>query len=115
MIHACAGGCGHSGFEKRPEEIDPRHPVAELACDGDRDRTFAAAQLDDLRANHDCLVYFRQRVIEAGDLGPDLLDTVDAEVMALIEEAVAEAREAPRPAPGDVDSDVYINYAQGGA
>ena len=72
-------------------------------------------ELDDLKANHDCLQIFRARVIESGECDASELDAIDAEVLELIETAVAEAKAAPRPQPADVDSDVYVNYAQGGA
>ncbi|TDG13336.1 thiamine pyrophosphate-dependent dehydrogenase E1 component subunit alpha [Seongchinamella unica] len=72
-------------------------------------------ELDNLRGERDCLQHFRARVGEYGDVSAEELDTIDAEVLSLIDEAVAEARTAPRPTAADLDSDVYINYAQGGA
>ncbi len=38
------------------------------------------------------------------------IDTVDAEVMALIDRAVAEAKAAEKPRPEHVLEDVYISY-----
>lgn len=72
-------------------------------------------ELDKLRSEHDCLVNFRRRVTDEGDISDAELDTIDAEVLALIDAAVKEARGAPRPQPSEVDRDVYINYAAGGA
>ena len=72
-------------------------------------------ELDELKTNHDCLQNFRARISESGELDIVDLDAIDAEVMALVEEAVVEAKSAPRPQAADVDSDVYVNYAQGGA
>ena len=72
-------------------------------------------ELDDLRANHDCLKNFRASVGDHGDVSDAELDAIDAEVMVLIDDAVASARSAPRPQAADVDSDVYISYAQRGA
>ena len=72
-------------------------------------------ELDKLRADDDCLKHYRARMEDSGELTMEELDAIDAEVMQLIEEAVSEARQAPRPDPSEVDTDVYINYAQGGA
>jgi pyruvate dehydrogenase E1 component alpha subunit len=38
------------------------------------------------------------------------LDVIDVEVLALIDQAVTEAKAAPRPTPEQVTDDVYINY-----
>ncbi len=67
-------------------------------------------ELDDLRKNSDCLKKFRARVTESGDLTDAELDAMDAEVLALIDQAVAEARSAARPTAEQVTTDVYINY-----
>lgn len=72
-------------------------------------------ELDNLRSKHDCLVNFRNRVTADGSASESELDSIDADVLTLIDRAVMEARSAPRPRPEDVDKDVYINYAQGGA
>lgn len=72
-------------------------------------------ELDRLRAERDCLQHFRARVGEFGDVTSAELDAIDTEVLALIDDAVSQARTAPRPGAADVDTDVYINYAQGGA
>lgn len=72
-------------------------------------------ELEDLRENSDCLKIFRAKVADNAEISAQELDAIDREVLTLIDEAVNEAREAPRPNPADVDSDVYINYAQGGA
>ncbi|MEH6581146.1 MAG: thiamine pyrophosphate-dependent dehydrogenase E1 component subunit alpha [Halioglobus sp.] len=83
---------------------------------GDPQGYRAEGELDDLRANSDCLQHFRARVAEFGDVSDSELDAIDDAVMELIEEAVSEARQAPRPNVADVDTDVYINYNnQGGA
>ena len=50
-----------------------------------------------LREERDCLKHFRRRVGEAGLLEAEELDTVDGEVAALIDRAVAAARAAPPP------------------
>lgn len=77
---------------------------------GDPQSYRAEGELDDLRANRDCLKIFRARMAETGELSSEELDTIDTEVLALIEQAVAEAKAAPRPTPDQVEQDVYINY-----
>ena len=47
---------------------------------------------------------------ESGEVSEAELDAIDDEVMALIEESVTAAKSAPRPAPSEVDTDVYVNY-----
>ena len=63
-----------------------------------------------LREEHDCLKHFRRRVQEAGLLDPPELDTVDADVAALIERAIAAAQAAPPPDPAALMTDVYLSY-----
>ena len=47
---------------------------------------------------------------EAALLETDALDAVDSEVAALIDRAVATAREAPVPEEGALLTDVYVSY-----
>ena len=63
-----------------------------------------------LREDHDCLKHFRRRVTEAGLLEPQELDGVDAEVAALIDQAVAAAQAAPSPEAAALLTDVYVSY-----
>src|SRR3954466_10961074 len=63
-----------------------------------------------LREERDCLKHFRRRVAEAALLETDALDAVDGEVAALIDRAVATAREAPVPEEGALLTDVYVSY-----
>ncbi len=77
--------------------------------EGDPQRYRGKGELDRLRAERDCLVAFRSKVTEAGLIEAGMLDDVDAEVLKLIDDAVAEARAAPRAKPEDVLTDVYIN------
>jgi TPP-dependent pyruvate/acetoin dehydrogenase alpha subunit len=71
-------------------------------------------ELDRLRAESDCLKNFRASMAESGEIESDEMDRIDEEVLALIELAVTEAKQAPRPDPANVDSDVYINYSAQG-
>ncbi|MDO4227236.1 thiamine pyrophosphate-dependent enzyme, partial [Neisseria sp.] len=67
-------------------------------------------EVEELRANHDCIKIFRQRVTEAGVLTDAELDAVDQEVAALIERSVQEAKAAPPCEPEDLLTDVYVSY-----
>ena len=66
--------------------------------------------MEELRANRDCLAKFVQQVTRAGTLGQDDLEDIDREVAALIDQAVAEAQEAPQPTADDLLTDVYVSY-----
>ena len=50
------------------------------------------------------------RVSAEGLLDDAALDTVDAEVMALIDHSVAAARSAAPPTAADLLTDVYVSY-----
>src|SRR5690349_683883 len=63
-----------------------------------------------LRAERDCLKHFRARVTEAALLEAAALDTVDNEVAALIDRAVATAQTAPLPPESALLTDVYVSY-----
>ncbi len=78
---------------------------------GDPQTYRGEGELDELRDKYDCLKKFRAKMTETGELSAEELDAVDAEVMALIDQAVEEAKGAPRPTPEEVTQDVYINYA----
>ncbi|MES2290690.1 MAG: thiamine pyrophosphate-dependent dehydrogenase E1 component subunit alpha [Pseudomonadota bacterium] len=78
--------------------------------EGDPQKYRGPGELDRLREERDCLTAFRQKVTEAKLLEGADLDAIDAEVMQLIDEAVDEARAAPRPTAEHVLTDVYISY-----
>jgi acetoin:2,6-dichlorophenolindophenol oxidoreductase subunit alpha len=63
-----------------------------------------------LRDERDCLKNFRRRVTDARLLETQDLDAVDAEVAALIDQAVAAALAAPPPEPETLMTDVYVSY-----
>jgi acetoin:2,6-dichlorophenolindophenol oxidoreductase subunit alpha len=63
-----------------------------------------------LREDRDCLKHFRRRVGEAGLLETAELDAVDADVGALIEDAVQAARAGAPPDASALLTDVYVSY-----
>jgi pyruvate dehydrogenase E1 component alpha subunit len=77
--------------------------------EGDQ-QTYRADEVARARESQDCLKRFRARVTESGRLTPEALDGVDAEVAALIDEAVREAKAAPKPTLADLETDVYVSY-----
>jgi acetoin:2,6-dichlorophenolindophenol oxidoreductase subunit alpha len=78
--------------------------------EGDQQTYRGDGEVEDLRANRDCLLAFTRRVTEAGLLDADALGAIDESVRVLIDEAVAEAKAAPAPTPDQVVTDVYVSY-----
>jgi pyruvate dehydrogenase E1 component alpha subunit len=58
----------------------------------------------------DPLKLFRSRITSAGLLDESQLDAIDADIAALIDKAVADARSAPPPHADDLTTDVYKTY-----
>lgn len=77
---------------------------------GDADTYRTPAEREAMRRDGDCLRLFRARVTEAALLEAEALDALDADVAALVDDAVHAARAAPRPDPADVATDVYVSY-----
>jgi TPP-dependent pyruvate/acetoin dehydrogenase alpha subunit len=78
--------------------------------EGDQQTYRAKGELEDIRANKDCIKMFSQRVTEAGVISRAELDAIDREVVAEIQEAVAFAKAAPLPTAADLLTDVYVSY-----
>ncbi|MEO0410320.1 MAG: thiamine pyrophosphate-dependent dehydrogenase E1 component subunit alpha [Pseudomonadota bacterium] len=78
--------------------------------EGDPQRYRGEGELDRLWEERNAITIFRKSVSEAGLLDDAALNTVDDEVLALIDKAVDDARAAPRPTPQDVLKDVYVDY-----
>ena len=78
--------------------------------EGDAQTYRPAGEVENLRAHHDCLKIFRQRVTEAGMLTDAELDAVDSDVAELIERSVQEAKAAPQPPGEALLADVEVAY-----
>ncbi|MCK9284607.1 MAG: thiamine pyrophosphate-dependent dehydrogenase E1 component subunit alpha [Rhodocyclaceae bacterium] len=78
--------------------------------EGDAQGYRGPGELEDIRANRDCLKHFVAAVTTTGVLGAAALAAVDAEVAALIDRAVIEAKAAPHPVAADLLTDVYVSY-----
>jgi len=78
--------------------------------EGDAQTYRAPGEVQKLRDEKDCLKHFESRVVRAEVLTTDELRAVDAQVKALIDDAVAEAKAAPLPDAADLLTDVYVSY-----
>ena len=78
--------------------------------EGDAQTYRAPGELDDIRANHDCIKILAAQLKSSGVVTADQIAAIDQEVIDLIETAVKEAKAAPQPTLADLTSDVYINY-----
>lgn len=78
--------------------------------EGDPQRYRAKDEVARHREEMDCLKIFRERVSAEQWLSGEQLDTVDSEVLALIDEAVAQAMAAPPPSLDQITTDVYASY-----
>ena len=68
----------------------------------------ADGEVERLRQESDPLKIFSQHV--AGQISPEELQAIDAEVNALVDDAVAKARAADFPAVESLLTDVYVSY-----
>jgi TPP-dependent pyruvate/acetoin dehydrogenase alpha subunit len=78
--------------------------------EGDQQTYRGKGELDDIRANKDCIKIFSSRVTESGVIGRAELDAIDRQIVVEIEQAVAFAKSAPLPTAADLTTDVYVNY-----
>jgi TPP-dependent pyruvate/acetoin dehydrogenase alpha subunit len=78
--------------------------------EGDAQTYRGKGEVEDIRANKDCIKLFQARVKEAGVIAQPEFDKIDREVLDLIEMAVVEAKGAPLPGPAELHTDVYVSY-----
>jgi TPP-dependent pyruvate/acetoin dehydrogenase alpha subunit len=78
--------------------------------EGDPQLYRAKDEVQRQRETMDCLKNFRARVTAEGWLAAGRLDAIDAEVLSIIDAAVAKAKAAPPPAESEIATDVYISY-----
>lgn len=67
-------------------------------------------EIKDLQENADPIKNFIKSVTDAGQLTMDELTTIDAEILAMLDEKIAAAKAAPIPPGEALYTDVYINY-----
>jgi len=78
--------------------------------EGDAMTYRAPGEVERVRAAHDCLQRFRQRVTETALFGHHDLDAVDQAVAEEVEASVRGAKAAPLPSDTDLLTDVYVSY-----
>ncbi|MFC6276544.1 thiamine pyrophosphate-dependent dehydrogenase E1 component subunit alpha [Psittacicella hinzii] len=103
MIEAARAGKGPALIECRTNRFYGHF-------EGDAQTYRAPGEVEKLRAEHDCLQHFAQKVIAEGLVSEQELATVDQEVKDLIASSVEQAKAAPQPAVSELLTDVYVNY-----
>ena len=78
--------------------------------EGDAQTYRGKGEVEDIRANKDCIKLFHARIKETGVIAQSEFDKIDREVLDLIEMAVVEAKAAPLPGPAELHTDVYVSY-----
>ena len=78
--------------------------------EGDNQNYRPKDEVKDLRENKDCIKRFANKVTTDTSISADDLAQIDADVQALIDDAVAQAVAAPEPTAADLTTDVYIKY-----
>jgi len=78
--------------------------------EGDAQTYRGPGELDDIRANKDCIKKFAAAVTGAGVVTAAELKAIGDEVLAVIEDAVKQAKAAPLPTAADLTTDVYVTY-----
>lgn len=99
----CRAGKGPYGIEADVIRFDGHFIGDPQAYRGD-------GELDDLRANKDCLKIFRARVTGEGWLTDADLDELDEAASQAIEKGVQRGLSAPEPDLSELTSDVYCSY-----
>lgn len=78
--------------------------------EGDAQIYRAPSEVESVRKARDCIQRFVSKVTSVGILKQTELKEIDREVAALIDDAVNNAKSAPKPAATDLLTDVYISY-----
>ena len=78
--------------------------------EGDNQNYRAPNEVKEVRANKDCIKRFAATVTADTDITGDDLAAIDAEIQAIIDDAVAKAVADVEPGEADLLTDVYIKY-----
>jgi TPP-dependent pyruvate/acetoin dehydrogenase alpha subunit len=78
--------------------------------EGDAQTYRAPDEVKKIRENRDCITRFAEKVTSAGLVELAELETIDREVITLIDDSVAKAKAAAKPAAADLLTDVYVSY-----
>lgn len=79
--------------------------------EGDQQTYRGPDEVKKLRETKDCLVLFRARTTRQNLVTDKELDQIDEEVRNEVEDAVAFAKQAPKPQASDLLTDAYVTYA----
>ena len=77
---------------------------------GDAQTYRGDGEIDQLRADKDCLKLFREKVVETGLLTDEQLDEIYEEEKKRVADAASAAQAAPRATEADLMTDVYASY-----
>ena len=76
----------------------------------DNPLSYRTAEEEEHWRGRDPLKVFRETVIPQGEITAEELDAIDAEIGALMEDAVQFADQSPLPEPHELYEDVYVEY-----
>jgi len=75
---------------------------------GDDTRRYRSREEESAARERDCILCFRQRLLEHGSITQGELDAIDATNREQLDQAVAFAQASPLPQPADLFTDVYV-------
>ena len=78
--------------------------------EGDAQTYRGPDEVKKVQETKDCLDLFSEKVTRDGTISEAELQEIDDRTMQLIEDAVAEAKAAPKPTASDLLTDVYVSY-----
>ena len=78
--------------------------------EGDAQSYRAPDEVKKIRETRDCINHFAAKVTAEGVVERAELDSIDQEVLALIDDSVRAAKVAAKPSPEDLLTDVYVSY-----
>ena len=110
VYDAMAEALKHVHGGNGPYAIEAIAPRWRGHFEGDPQTYRSPEEIKEIRETQDAVKNFRERVTGEGTLDEASLNAVDAEVLALIEEAVTEAKAAEPPHAEDLTTDVYVSY-----
>jgi acetoin:2,6-dichlorophenolindophenol oxidoreductase subunit alpha len=79
---------------------------------GDDPHRYRTVEEEEAARGRDCIMRFREQVLQAGLLNLAALESVEAENRQLIDEAVAFAASSPLPDQAELYTDVYVTEAR---
>jgi pyruvate dehydrogenase E1 component alpha subunit len=78
--------------------------------EGDAQTYRPPGEVEEVRANRDCLELFATQVTKSAGIDSAALGEIDRKVATLIEESVVAAKSDPVPSAEELLTDVYISY-----